>query len=711
MRIQHNITALNAYRQLGNNNNSVSKNLEKLSSGYRINRAGDDAAGLAISEKMRAQITGLETAQKNANDGISLVQTAEGALTEVHSMLNRMVELADQSANGTYQDAVDRENLQKEVNSLTSEIDRISDSTNFNGINLLDGSVNKTAAVTAGAVTPTTVNETKTAALGTFGTSVDGKLDKKVDAQDYSSKFYVGDITNSDATAAKDLVFKYNDNKGVAKSVTLSVAAGTSLTTDDIAKALSGGTVSGVTMADDGVALDGAGGTGGTFAELYDVSTDGNIVGIKAKADKTVPSGTDVIDGNSLGGVSVDATGFNGTDLTAAEAKLAEKYDGTTTNQIGFGSAAGDATSYTPAVDGKYQVASTQLTLDAASTGANSHNKALTVGSMTYVIQNGTEDLKGLEGKVEGTDYKVVKVDSTDDKDAIASKLAAAISADEANNGGYVASSATGVVTISESTNKGQDVLNGTNGAKAGTGSKIASSVSLTTKAGTTTGTGTLATFNADKMVTGTSVIANGKTYTFVNSESDAVEKGATKILFSSSDSSEDLAAKLADALTKDGATGVSADGAAVKLTDSNINASAVAEGKGLTLQIGDTADSFNRISVKIGSTSASSLGINGIDIGTASGASSAIEVIKSAINSVSSTRGDLGAIQNRLEHTINNLSVTGENMTAAESRIRDVDMAEEMMNYTKNNILVQASQSMLAQANQTPQGVLQLLK
>ena len=141
MRIQHNIAALNSYRQLGNNNNAVSKNLEKLSSGYRINRAGDDAAGLAISEKMRAQITGLETAQKNANDGISLVQTAEGALTEVHSMLNRMVELAEQSANGTYDNAVDRANLQKEVDALLSEIDRIGDSTNFNGTKLLNGSL------------------------------------------------------------------------------------------------------------------------------------------------------------------------------------------------------------------------------------------------------------------------------------------------------------------------------------------------------------------------------------------------------------------------------------------------------------------------------------------------------------------------------------------------------------------------------------------
>ena len=141
MRIQHNISSLNAYRNYTNNTNSVAKNLEKLSSGYRINRAGDDAAGLAISEKMRAQITGLETAQKNAADGVSLVQTAEGALTEVHSMLNRMVELADQSANGTYDNAVDRANLQKEIKDLKDEINRIADGTNFNGINLLNGNL------------------------------------------------------------------------------------------------------------------------------------------------------------------------------------------------------------------------------------------------------------------------------------------------------------------------------------------------------------------------------------------------------------------------------------------------------------------------------------------------------------------------------------------------------------------------------------------
>ncbi len=139
MRIQHNIAALNAHRQLGGNNTAVGKSLEKLSSGFRINRAGDDAAGLAISEKMRAQITSLDTAQKNANDGISLIQTAEGALTEVHSMLNRMVEISMQSANGIYDDTVDRKNLQEEFDQLRTEINRIADTTTFNGTKLLDG--------------------------------------------------------------------------------------------------------------------------------------------------------------------------------------------------------------------------------------------------------------------------------------------------------------------------------------------------------------------------------------------------------------------------------------------------------------------------------------------------------------------------------------------------------------------------------------------
>ena len=140
MVVRSNIMAVNAQRQLGMNNSQVSKALEKLSSGYRINRAGDDASGLAISEKMKSQIKGLDTASLNAQDGISVVQTAEGALTEVHNMLNRMTELATRSANGINAD-LNRESLQQEVDKLKEEIDRISESTNFNGIKLLDGSM------------------------------------------------------------------------------------------------------------------------------------------------------------------------------------------------------------------------------------------------------------------------------------------------------------------------------------------------------------------------------------------------------------------------------------------------------------------------------------------------------------------------------------------------------------------------------------------
>ncbi len=210
MRIQHNIAALNSYRQLSGNNSAVAKNLEKLSSGYRINRAGDDAAGLAISEKMRAQITGLETAQKNANDGISLVQTAEGALTEVHSMLNRMVELATQSANGTYDNSVDRANLQKEFDSLLEEVDRISDATNFNGINLLDGSLGgaKVASTTGTASVNGAAGTTATIAGG--AAALDGH-EKASTAGNKDAKFTLSftPITVKDAAN--------NDVKGVTE--------------------------------------------------------------------------------------------------------------------------------------------------------------------------------------------------------------------------------------------------------------------------------------------------------------------------------------------------------------------------------------------------------------------------------------------------------------------------------------------------------------
>ena len=491
MRIQHNIAALNSYRNLTGNNNAVSKNLEKLSSGYRINRAGDDAAGLAISEKMRAQVTGLNTAQKNAQDGVSLVQTAEGALTEVHSMLNRMVELADQSANGTYDNPVDRANLQKEIASLKDEIDRIADSTNFNGINLLDGSLSTT------------------------------KLD---------------------------------------------LAAGT---------------------------------LGGQTTTVKEIPATGTTSGIAGHEKAAIGEHT----------LTVEYADENGTLH-----KVDVKYKIDTANDKG-------------------------KAIEAIS-------KAVSQNDTLSSVFNITKDADGVnfESKVTGSKgAKVVNVSTTD--------TTSQMDADKAIDGENAKVQTQGV------------------------GAAI-------TK--------------------GDTITLNGKTYEFVKDAStEPTKKGATAVVVGADNNA--TLGNLNKALES---AGIKAE-----FNNNDLVFSATKNGAGLTLQIGDTSADFNQMTVSVSDMHTDALGIADIDISTQAGAKAAVDKIKSAINSVSSTRGDLGAIQNRLEHTINNLSVTAENMTAAESRIRDVDMANEMMAYTKNNILVQSSQAMLAQANQLPQGVLQLLQ
>ena len=242
MRIQHNIMAMNAYRNFGNNTSALSKNLEKLSSGYKINRAGDDAAGLAISEKMRAQITGLKAAQKNVKDGISLVKTAEGAMQEIHDMLNRMDYLATQSANGTYDNEVDRANLQKEVESLKSEIDRISKSANFNGQKLLDGSLSEAkiditkinlggaTSVTTTAATPTKSDFTMSASTAANDYTLTVEY---VDANGKSNKVdikYTGDTNQQKAGEAVKKALEGNSEISSVFDVAVDTAGKVTLT-------------------------------------------------------------------------------------------------------------------------------------------------------------------------------------------------------------------------------------------------------------------------------------------------------------------------------------------------------------------------------------------------------------------------------------------------------------------------------------------------
>ena len=544
MRIQHNIAALNSYRQLSGNNNALSKNLEKLSSGYRINRAGDDAAGLAISEKMRAQIKGLETAQKNANDGISLVQTAEGNLTEVHSMLNRMVELATQSANGTYDDSVDRANLQKEVDSLLDEIDRIAEGANFNGIKLLDGSLggakvtttDSVAAVVTNAGTPDNKLAGGTAAVGNV---IEGQVGSKASFE-LTFQAITGPTAGAEGAKAKYTVGGVNVEIDVTKD----------MTADEVAKAVKDKLV-GVKFND---------GTNGDIT--FEVTADDN----NGKLTLTATA-------NGL-------TNFaGGTNVTVGAPTL-------TQGTIGK-------------VDGKDGVQG-KVSMDFdGRVGSDLIGGSITVGkgdaAKVYEFVK-----TGEKGTIDGAE--VIELDENATAEEIAQKVGAAI---------------TGVE-------------------------------------------------NADG--DGYTTAVNGSVVSFTETEPVATTKGnkAPAVEF---------------------------------------------KGGGLTLQVGDTNDSYQKVRVTVGSMSAKSLGIDGIDISTQTGASDAIAKIKTAINTVSSQRGDLGAIQNRLDHTINNLGVQTENMTAAESRIRDTDMAEEMMAYTKNNILVQAAQAMLAQANTVPQGVLQLLQ
>ena len=548
MRIQHNIMAMNAYRNYTNNTSALSKNLEKLSSGYKINRAGDDAAGLAISEKMRAQITGLETAQKNAKDGISLVQTAEGALTEVHDMLNRMVELADQSANGTYDNETDRANLQKEVQQLKDEINRIADSANFNGIKLLDGSMDAEGiggganmSVNFGSVTAYEAGVSN--ADPTFSVSLDG-LSLKANASSGSLVLNVGgqNITLKFSGATKGSAVSLGSLKLSASSATL------------------GGIKYDITVSQGSLKFEMASSVvltaGMTLNPSFEVKV-GNATGASIESG-LINKGTQVITSGVIGGAEKMAT------------------------------------------------ATFEITKDMLANGAT-----IKIGDQTFTI-----------------DYSKSKDEATGTTIGVKDLLTKDGQLDNA--------------AIDEVITRITDA--GRNNALFTIGNNGNNQITLQSKTG-----------------------LNSATYATLDT-ADEIKKQVA------------------------------------------VNAP-TQPGKALTLQIGDTSDSFNRLSVSIQDMHVDSLGIEDLDISTQAGAQSAVDKIKAAINTVSSVRGTLGATQNRLDHTINNLSVMTENIQDAESTIRDTDVADEMMAYTKNNILIQSAQAMLAQANQVPQGVLQLLQ
>jgi len=470
MVVQHNLQAMNANRMLNVTTGQQAKSTEKLSSGYKINRAADDAAGLTISEKMRKQIRGLDQASTNAQDGVSSVQTAEGALTEVHSMLQRMNELAVQASNGTNAES-DRQAIQDEIDQLTTEIDRVSETTKFNETYLLKGEAG------------TKLINMKAHDAGLKGTLID----------------------NGDGTAT----FKM-DTLNAGDKISIGGKQYTIGSTADQAKALYAG-----------VKVDGT--------ETVTINgKEYKVQDTTPNADKSEISKAD-LDKLVKDGVTVEYKGKSATVITDDGKK---------------GGAAGD----------------------------------------------GVDDL---EPSII-TDKKAYELASKE-------LLAANQIGDTENSAKVTVGGKTDAVTLANATNE----------------------------------------------------------FTI------------------------------------------------------NVGQAKVANSLAFSLHVGADADMTNKIQVNIDSMDSASLGIKGLNVKDDSGkaATYAVDAIADAVAKVSAQRSALGAVQNRLEHTIDNLDNVVENTTAAESRIRDTDMAEEMVNYSKNNILAQAGQSMLAQANQSTQGVLSLLQ
>lgn len=569
MIINHNITALNTHRQLSTNSAATSKNIEKLSSGLRINRAGDDAAGLAISEKMRGQIRGLDMASKNAQDGISLIQTAEGALSETHSILQRMRELSVQSGNGT-NTAEDRKAIQSEVGQLKEEIDRIGNTTEFNTQKLLNGNLSG-AGGTSGINTVSGSQVFKQTAGTLTGVAASGveTTDGGADELKFSQK---------DALVIDGKKIEIDWSKHLSEADKTVLTGDWSTTAMD---ATASGKIRDVLEKAINAAIDESG-TGVSHVKITDAT----------------PGSFKIESGSKGSNSKVEL--YIGTTGTDTNAKLA---DGTT-NAAGSGSvldvfmgASAEMAATITETSGKNEVLDKPLATEKFTVNINGETREVTVGAAAAAA----------------TDASV-----------LAKELATVINAQilDMNTKGGFTGTAKEIKDVEVKSENGRLVITSPSGPV----------------------------------------------------EFGEVTNGST--------------------LSKLGLD----------------SASREAAGNGaMTFQIG--ANKGQTISFSVSDMRSSALGVSGVDVSSTTGASTAITSLDKAISSVSSERAKLGAVQNRLEHTINNLNTSSENLTAAESRVRDVDMAKEMMEQTKNNILAQAAQAMLAQANQQPQGVLQLLR
>jgi flagellin len=611
MRINNNIMALNAHRQLAVNQSNAAKSMERLSSGLRINRAADDAAGLAISEKMRAQVRGLKQAARNAQDGISLIQTAEGALNETHAILQRMRELAVQASNDTLDDQ-DRAELQKEISDLLEEVDRISSDTQFNTKVLLDGSLASTAT-----------------GLGTIGT---------VDVVDVT-------VTGGENEAYNGITitFESGSTEGVSFDGTDKITVTLSNSKSDYT----------ATDINNLIASIGDTPPGGVAWDQIKVEFTGTINGNNATGTITLGDGAGGSSGTPATGSGTIGTD-DGVEVTVTGGKN-EAYNGI---KITF--ASGEA------VGASFDESNNEITVTLSE---ENNYTATDINSLIASIEDEppTDD-------VEWNQIKVVFSGTIAGNDADGTTITLGGGA-----GGSSGTPATGLGTITV------DVVDVT---VTGGKNEAYNGIKITFASGEAVG----ASFDESKNeITVTLSEENNYTATDINSLIASIEdEPPTDVAWNQ------IKVNFTGTINGNNATGT------ITLGDG------AAPTGGLIFHIGANAD--QSIQLQLSDMSANGLGIDGIDISSQSGANAAQNTLDNAIQLVSGERSKLGAAQNRLEHTISNLGTAAENLQAAESRIRDLDMAEEIMAFTKNNILQQAATAMLAQANMAPQSVLQLL-
>ena len=714
MRINTNIAALNSHRMLEKNTSISGRNLEKLSSGKRINRASDDAAGLAISEKMNAQIRGLKMASRNALDGVSLVQTAEGAMGEVHSMLQRMRELSVQAANGTMSPD-DRRAIQDEINQLTSEVNRIGNGTEFNKLNILQGnqgpesntiinkmSTGEPAQVVIGAIATTPFNQTDSFQLLTETDTLSVIVNNKetiVNLQGFttSTNLSYGDfLERINDALGDDAVAYFNDNGSILVKTNQAGGGqsiefkGSQVTLNKLFAAPTGT----ITKSTDIFVVD-------------ETAKSITLLGIPNFGESIKIGNETFVFGDGTGGTVAVGTGTHAINDTIINLRGAmylrlglvfpAEYDSITWSdnfpEIQFGAE-------------KFTI------------GANfTAGESIKIGSETFVFGDGTagtiaigineaSTATNLEAAINSR-FGAGTISSAGStltwnnppfRDVVSLAPQALKSFGVAEN---PANKSQGTIFFSELPEKGSfitigntriDFYDSSEEPYAGTNVPIDLNASADVEALVTN---LISNLNIDG-VTLSAVPGNAKT---INIEADVVGFAGNVI-------------------TLEGT-----------LDEFNVNLQVGSNaGQGFRLEVGDTRSialkiSANKPTGNPGVAGAAYVEIpnvtNGIkpafveyslDVMDEDKATAAIEVFNNAIITVASERSKLGAIQNRLEKTIANLDNTAENLTAAKSRIEDTDMALEMSEFTKFNILQQAGTAMLAQANQQPQMMLQLL-